>query len=209
MEPNYELCAAIRSCTKCDAMVALRGESGGFAVPAEVGEAYSVGGLAVICEAPGAQEAATSRPLVGPAGKIFDGLLQAAEIDRRELVILNRVRCRPPNNRLSSVPEAVTNCDEWLRKELEAYDPKIVVVMGGTAISILYGSNARVGEVRGTTRSTSDSFDYGARIWIATYHPASLLPNRNPANKGLVVEDLSLAKMTLERLRSSLDTSSS
>src|SRR5690606_33817055 len=129
MEPNYELCAAIRSCTKCPAMVQLRSDTSGYAVPAEVGEDYSVGGLAVICEAPGAQEAATSRPLAGRAGEVFNGLLRATKLDRRSLVLLNRVRCRPPNNRLASVPEAVPNCDEWLVKELEAYDPSVVVVI--------------------------------------------------------------------------------
>lgn len=208
MEPNYELCAAIRSCTKCVAMVSLREASSSFAVPAEVGSDYESGGIAVICEAPGAQEAATSRPLVGRAGEIFNGLLSQAELDRRSLVLLNRVRCRPPNNRLASVPEAVPNCDEWLVKELEAYDPSVVVVMGGTALSLLYGANTKVGAVRGTTRATGDTFPYGARIWVATYHPASLLPNRSPANIPVVVEDLRLAKMTWEQRVSSQGISS-
>lgn len=177
-------------------MVELRNRESGYAVPAEVGSAYNPRGLAVVCEAPGAQEAASSRPLVGPAGRIFDGLLAEAGIDRSELVIMNRVRCRPPGNRLASVPEALGNCDEWLVKELVAYNPGVVVVMGSTALSVIFGANAKVGATRGASRTTGTEFLYGPRTWVATYHPASLLPNRSPGNRGLVVQDLVLARRT-------------
>lgn len=184
-------------------MVSLRRADGTYAVPAEVGTEYAPGGLAVICEAPGAQEAVSSRPLVGSAGRVFNSLLEEAEIDRRSLVLLNRVRCRPPNNKLSLVPEAPSNCDEWLVKELAGYNPGVVVVMGGTALSIIFGAKAKVGTTRGTSRPTGEEFQYGARVWIATYHPASLLPNRSPVNRPLVVADLALARETWEEMQQS------
>lgn len=179
-------------------MVSQRREDGGYAVPATVGVSYETGGLAVICEAPGAQEAATSLALVGKAGHVFDDLLSDASIDRRSLVLLNRVRCRPPNNRLASVPEALPNCDEWLVKELDAYDPKVVVVMGATALHTIFGADAKVGATRGSTRTTGTEFPYGPRIWVATYHPASLFNNRSPLNRPAVIADLILARETWE-----------
>ena len=198
VEANYALCGAIRACHKCAAMVSQRQLDGSYAVPAEVGSGYQLGGVAVICEAPGAQEAASSRPLVGPAGRIFNELLVDAGLSRDELVLMNRVRCRPPGNRLASVPEALINCDEWLVKELNAYNPGVVVVMGGTALSVIFGATAKVGATRGASRTTGIEFPYGPRIWVATYHPASLLPNRSPGNRGLVVQDLALARRTWE-----------
>ena len=117
-------------------------------------------------------------------------------MSRRDLVLMNRVRCRPPGNRLASVPEALPNCDEWLVKELEAYNPGVVVVMGSTALSVIFGANAKVGETRGASRTTGTEFPYGPRVWVATYHPASLLPNRSPGNRSLVVQDLALARKT-------------
>ena len=177
-------------------MVNQRQLDGGYAVPAEVGSKYQLGGVAVICEAPGAQESASSRPLVGPAGRIFNELLVDAGLSRDELVLLNRVRCRPTGNRLASVPEALINCDEWLVKELTAYNPGVVVVMGSTALAAIFGANAKVGATRGASRATGVEFLYGPRVWVATYHPASLLPNRNPGNRGLVVQDLTLARST-------------
>lgn len=177
-------------------MVALRERDGGYAVPAEVGSNAPERPLAIMCEAPGAQEAATSRPLVGAAGRLFDALLGDAGLDRSELLLLNRVRCRPPNNKLSNAPGCVEACEEWLAKELDTYQPAVVLLMGGTAISAIFGSTAKVGATRGTLRATGPDSAYGSRVWIATYHPASLLPNRYPENRPLVLDDLRLAKQT-------------
>lgn len=178
-------------------MVQRRVEDQSYAVPAEVGPDYAQHGVAVVCDSPGAQAAASSRPLVGPEGRVFNALLEEAGLDRRSLALLYRVRCAPPGNRLASVPEALPNCDEWLVKELEAYSPSVVLVMGaGTLLTLIYGAQAKVGATRGVTRTTGAEFPYGARTWVATYHPASLLPNRSPLNRPLVVADLELAKET-------------
>lgn len=184
METNYDLAARIRLCSTCKPMLDLRMADGTYAVPAEVGVDAPEHPLGIVCEAPGAQEAATSRPLVGPAGSIFNELLAEAGIRREELILMNRVRCRPPGNKLSAVPEAVGNCDHWMQEELMAYDPAVVVVMGGTALQAIFGATAKVGATRGQCRTTN------GRTYLATYHPASLLPYRGPQNIPLVVGDL-------------------
>lgn len=138
---------------------------------------------------------------MGPAGQIFNELLAEAGLKRDELVLLNRVRCRPPENKLSNVPEAVGNCDQWLKEELNAYAPSVVVVMGGTALSAIWGAKAKVGATRGQLRATDEQHGYGARVFIATYHPASLLPYRSPWNRPLVVDDLKLAVETWKELQ--------
>lgn len=175
---------------------------GTYAVPAEVGELAPPRPLAVICEAPGAQEAATSRPLVGRAGQMFNEMLGQAGIDRRTLVIMNRVRCRPPDNKLANAPEAIPNCNHWTQEELSAYDPSVVVVMGGTALTAVFGAKAKVGMTRGRTRTTGVTSEYGARVWIATYHPAAIARPTGRHNLPLVVGDLRRAQELWSELAS-------
>ena len=164
-------------------------------MPADVGKGFA--GLAIMGEAPGAQEDAVGLPFVGPAGRILAGILREVGLTREDIMILNRVRCRPPHNDIKSHPEAVEACDAWTKAELETYSPSVVVLVGATAIGSIFGANATVGVVRGTVRATGDSFQYGARLWVPTYHPASLLPHRRPQNRPLVVADFMLAKELL------------
>lgn len=205
LDRNYDLESSIRTCERCvlHELRDTKDNTGatthiGLAVPGELGAAAASPLLAFMAEAPGAQENATGRPLVGPAGRIFDGILQDVGIRREDVLILNRVRCRPPGNKLSAYPEAVVACDHWTQEELGAYDPKVVVLMGGTAIQSVFGAQAKVGETRGTARTTGEGFEWGERTWISTYHPASLLPHRRPGNRGLVVGDVKLAMEMLE-----------
>lgn len=178
----------INNCTKCP----LAGLRDGFAVSADVGAVFS--GIAIMGEAPGAQEDAVGKPFVGPAGQILAGILRDVGLTRSDIMLLNRVRCRPPHNDIKSHPEAVEACDEWTVKELNEYQPKVVVLVGATAIGSIFGVRATVGDVRGTVRSTGPDFPYGERLWVPTYHPASLLPYRRPQNRPLVVADFMLAR---------------
>lgn len=191
VEQNVELAAAIRACVRCP----LAGLRDGVAVSADVGKRYN--GLAIMGEVPSAQEAAVGVPFVGPVGRILSQLLGDVGLTRDEIVVLNRVRCRPPRNDLKSHPEAVEACDEWTVAELTEYNPRVVVLVGATAIGSIFGASATVGETRGSVRSTGASFKYGQRLWVPTYQPASLMPHRRPQNRPLVVADLMLAKELL------------
>ena len=196
-----DLFVSVLTCDRCE-LAKLRQERSptAKAVPGELGTEASVPLLGFIAEAPGAQEEKTGHPLVGPAGRIFSRLLKDAGVRREEVLIMNRVRCRPPNNDLKSHPAALENCDHWTKEEFKAYDPAVVVAMGATIIQVLYGSNAKVGETRGKLRSTGPDFVYGERLWVPTYHPASLLPIRRPENYPLVLGDFKLAVEELRKL---------
>ena len=188
---NDQLRYDILNCTRCPLS-----ESRTLAVPAEAGVDYQPGGLGILAEAPGAQENATGRPMVGKAGQLLNKLLDAAGLSRDEVVILNRIRCRPPNNRMGSREgqAALTACDPWLKAELEAYAPSVVVVMGGTAMTPVFGATAKVTGTRGTVRQTGDEYAYRRRTWVATAHPAALLYPGGKVWESLIVEDLKLAR---------------
>ena len=190
MDPDYLLQHQIRSCLQCP-LGPIRDADGALGAPAEVGTIYTRGGLALMAEAPGKDEAKLGRPFVGKAGKLLDSMCREAGIDRSEVVLLNRVRCRPPGNRLQDHPEALLACDPWLLAELEAYDPRVVVLMGKTAMSLMFGVNPAVGQLAGYMRVTVPDSPYGGRIWVATYHPAAVL--RTPGLRGIVVRDLAAA----------------
>ena len=188
MQPNYQLISQILTCQKCRLS-----QSRNLAVPAEIGTRYS--GLAIMGEAPGAQEDLKGRPMVGRAGELLERMLTGAGLTRESVMILNRVRCRPPRNRLQDYPEATLNCDEWTQAELAAYQPSVVVLMGKTALQAVFGKLVGVGETRGMMRQTSEEFAWGARSWVATYHPAAAL--RNPELIPIIIKDLKQAKALL------------
>ena len=175
---NYdpELFRGVHECRLCK-LSELRLESGMLAVPGLPGSKYQPGGLAVIAEAPGADEEQAGTPLVGKAGKLFNEMLTRAMVQRDGSLLLNRIRCRPPANRIKDWPEAVSNCDVWTASELRTYQPLVVVLLGATAISGIFGAKAKVGTTRGTFTSKGDGHAWGARTYTATYHPSAVLRN--------------------------------
>ena len=176
----------IQNCTKCR-LASLRTN----AVPAMPGGGYQTGGLAVFAEAPGKDEDANGRPMVGRAGQLLDSLLTQGGSNRVNVLVINRVRCQPPRNRLQDYPDALTNCDEWTRAELEHYNPSVVILAGNTSMRAVFGMTANITAVRGTVRATSESFSYGKRLWVPTFHPAAVLRNSNLTQD--VVSDIALA----------------
>ena len=161
----------------------------GIAVPGEGAH----GGLGFIAEAPGYYEAQQGRPLVGPAGGVFDRVLAAAGVHRAQVYVGNRVRCKPPANRLADYPDAVYACNTHTQSELDLYAPRVVVLLGRTAYAPVFGDNA-VWKVRGTWRATSATHEWRARTWTCTYHPAAALPRRKPELFDVMVEDVVRAK---------------
>ena len=167
-------------------------------MPADVGWEYEPGGVAILAEAPGACEdgsckhhhdpAVAGRPMVGPAGKVLNSLLLEAGLSRSQVVVMNMVRCRPPNNKLADVPFAIDYCDMWLQAEMEAYQPSVVVVMGATSMAPVFGEKPKVGALAGHARQT------GGRTYIATYHPAAALYEHKAEVRAIIKRDLEYAR---------------
>jgi DNA polymerase len=137
--------------------------------------------LMLVGEGPGADEDRLGQPFVGAAGKLLDRILAACGITRGEVYIANIVKCRPPGNRVPSKEEAEA-CLTFLRRQFELIKPRIIVLLGSTALQHLIGAEARITRVRGQWVGPL----YGARV-MPTYHPAALL--RDPAKKREVWED--------------------
>ena len=146
------------------------------------GEGNPAAKLMLIGEGPGADEDLLGRPFVGKAGLLLDKILAAVDLERfRDAYIANVVKCRPPGNRAPR-PEEAENCLPWLYRQMELISPKVIVLLGATALQNLIEPKAKITQMRGQWLTSKS----GIRI-MPTYHPAALL--RDASKKRPVWED--------------------
>ena len=140
-----------------------------------------------IGEAPGAEEDRQGRPFVGPAGKMLDRMLGAIGLDREQVLICNTLFWRPPGNRPPNQLE-VAACLPFVERTIEIVDPKIVVMVGGTAAKTLLAQNEGIMKLRGKWFEYETSAMVRPIPAMAIYHPAFLL--RSPGQKRDAWRDL-------------------
>jgi DNA polymerase len=127
----------------------------------------------IICigEGPGYYEDQQGMPFVGKSGQLLDKILDVCGFTREEHVFIgNIVKCRPPNNR-DPLPEERETCIPYLYKQIELIDPKIIILLGATALKGLIDPNARITTVRG------EWMEWNNRLVMPTFHPSALLRN--------------------------------
>jgi uracil-DNA glycosylase len=146
--------------------------------------------MMIIGEAPGADEDKQGVPFVGRAGQLLTKILEAIEIDRKDVYIANILKCRPPDNR-RPLPTEKDECLPYLNKQIALVKPKMILALGLTAATTLLKQEFKMGDIRGKT------FIYEGTKMLVTYHPAALL--RNPAWKKLAWEDVKLFKKLYEQ----------
>ena len=153
------------------------------------GEGNANAQLVCVGEAPGANEDATGRPFVGPAGQLLTKILAAVDLKREDVFICNVLKHRPPGNR-NPLPDEVAACSPYLVRQLELIKPKVIVAFGTFAAQTLLETKAPIGKLRGLVHQ------YHGIPLVVTYHPAALL--RNPAWKRPTWEDVKLARRVLD-----------
>lgn len=143
-----------------------------------VGEGPSSAKMMVIAEAPGEQEDARGEPLVGPAGQLFNKCLSDMGIDRGELFVTNLIGCRPPDNRVPMFDE-IAKCRPRLEQLIGALKPRVILVMGATALTPITGKQG-ITKNRGKWAISRWSWrkEFLVIDTLATFHPAGLLPGR-------------------------------
>ncbi len=149
-------------CTKCD-LCKTRTNS----VP---GKGNFQSDVIFVGEAPGRNEDKNGEPFVGAAGKKLSAALEEAGITREKIYITNIVKCRPPNNRVPSTSERDT-CKEYLEKEIEVINPKIICILGNTAFNSLLGGS-EITKFRGKIVRKDN------QLYFLTIHPAATIYNQ-------------------------------
>lgn len=148
--------------------------------------------LMFVGEAPGADEDAQGKPFVGRAGQLLTKIIEAIGIKREEVFIGNINRCRPPGNRTPTLPEAET-CKPFLMREIAVVRPKVIVVMGNTAMKNLLNTKEGITKLRGEFQDY-----FGVKV-MPTFHPAYLL--RDPRKKREVWEDMKKVRDEINKLK--------
>lgn len=180
----------IRACRLCPLWE--RQPEGGQHVPATVGARYAPGGVGVLLDAPDYYEVMAGHLMTGRKSSGFTRMVEEAGLALDELLLLASVRCQPVNNRLRDFPEAVSNCAGWTAAELDAYAPKVLMVMGSAAIKTVYGTEATVQGSRGAFLSTPASHAWGHRVVTCTYHPSAA--SFDSSVEPMIIADLRAAK---------------
>ncbi len=152
--------------------------------------------LAIIGEAPGAEEANERKPFVGPAGKFLNVLMHHAGINRHAIFMGNVCQFRPPTNDLSAWGWESDEVQESLRilaSEIAAFDPHCILLLGKYAQRAATGDMRSLSSWRGTAfKCNLIGSPFFGRKCIATYHPAQVL--RTYENAPLLRFDLNKSK---------------
>lgn len=153
----------VEHCTKCD-LSKTRNK-------VVFGEGFRKAPIMCIGEGPGYYEDQQGRPFVGKSGQLLDKIFEVCGFTRNQHIFIgNIVKCRPPNNR-DPLPEEREKCLPYLYKQIELIDPKIIILLGSTALKGLIDPNAKITKVRGTW------LNWNGLLVMPTFHPSALLRN--------------------------------
>ena len=128
--------------------------------------------LCFVGEAPGKREDEQGEPFVGRSGEVLDDALRDRGRSRRDVRIVNCVRCRPPDNRDPTTAE-LENCRGYLEAELDAVDPAVVVALGKVPAEHLLGRSVAVTKEAGTLHDAQIAGQ--PRRVLVCVHPAATL----------------------------------
>jgi len=145
--------------------------------------------IMLIGEAPGANEDEEGLPFVGCAGALLDKMLSAIDLDRKKVYISNIINFRPPDNRRPT-EEEIERYLPFIIKHIEIINPKILVLLGSTAMNALIGNEVVISKMRG--KWIEKKFGNCKTSVIITFHPAFLM--RQPAQKKMAWIDLKMIR---------------
>ncbi len=152
--------------------------------------------IMIIGEGPGQKEDEQGKPFVGDAGVLLNKMLEAIQIKRNNIYITNVVNYRPPNNRKPE-PSEINRYSNFLRKHISIIDPKILILMGSTAMESLFGSKIKISKERGVWKDLI--IHNKTYLTMITFHPAYLL--RQAEQKKYSWADLKQIRKKIDELR--------
>ena len=151
--------------------------------------------IMIVGEGPGQKEDEIGKPFVGDAGILLNKMLEAIKIQRPKIYITNVVNYRPPNNRKPE-PSEINRYSVFLREHINIIDPKILILMGSTAMEALFGQNLKISKERGKWKDLI--VNKKTYQTILTFHPAYLL--RQPDQKKYSWADLKMIRKRIDEL---------
>jgi len=191
-EDMKHITSSVKSCRKCSLWKTRK--------KPVVGEGSIDTDILFVGEAPGYNEDLQGRPFVGKAGKILDELLESIGLKRNDVYVANLLKCRPSDNR-NPLKTEIDVCTEYLEKQIEIIQPKIIVPLGNFASSYIFEKFGlkydKISNIHGKIFQINTVF--GRLKIIPLYHPA--VATYNPETKNILLEDFKAIKNAIEEIR--------
>ncbi len=145
----------------------------------------------IIGEAPGQNEDLQAKAFVGRAGQLLDRLMKEIGFDTNEdSLIVNVVKCRPPDNRTPTAQEATT-CITYLKKQITLVSPRFILLLGATALKHLF-IERKDQAMKGQVGQFFTRTEYPNIEFMVLYHPAYIL--RDPRKRPEIEQHLRVFK---------------
>src|SRR4051812_21136108 len=175
------------TCTRCPQLAAVR-------TTVVFGSGHADSDLMFVGEAPGANEDKQGLPFVGQAGRLLDTLLSEIGLTRGDVFVANVLKCRPPGNR-DPLPQEIDACQDYLFRQLELIQPKVVCTLGNFATKLLRGDMTGIPRLHGR----DELRQIGPRVvrLYPLFHPAAAL--YTPAMLATLREDFARIPELLAR----------
>tara|TARA_B100000003_G_scaffold31199_1_gene25219 strand:+ start:2089 stop:2808 length:720 start_codon:yes stop_codon:yes gene_type:complete len=152
--------------------------------------------IMLIGEAPSAIEDKAGKTFQGEVGTLLDKMLMAIEIKRDSIYLSYAINFRPPEDRKPTSQE-IKRYSIFLKKHISIIDPKLIIVMGSSAMEALTGSGNKISKERGNWKEIIlDNKTYPMMI---SFNPSYLI--RFPENKKYSWEDLKKIRDKIKELK--------
>jgi uracil-DNA glycosylase family 4 len=171
-ERREELKAVYRDasgCTRCPQLVAAR-------TTVVFGSGNADADLMFVGEAPGRSEDEQGLPFVGQAGRLLSELLGDIGLERSDVFVANVLKCRPPGNR-DPLPQEIANCQDYLFRQLDLIQPKVVCTLGNFSTKLLRADPTGITRLHGQAELRVIG-PRAVRLY-PLYHPAAALYTRS------------------------------
>ena len=152
--------------------------------------------IMIVGEAPGIEEDIAGQTFLGETGNLLKKMLNAINVEKEKIYTTYAVNFRPPEDRKPTSTE-IKRYSQFLQKQISIINPKIIILMGSTAMESLTGLNSKISTERGKWKEVIiKNTSYNV---IITFNPSYLL--RVPENKKHSWEDLKKIKQKIVDLK--------
>ena len=152
--------------------------------------------IMLVGEAPSEEEDSVGLTFLGEVGELLKKMLNSINIKKENIYSTYAVNFRPPEDR-KPTPTEIKRYSQFLQKQISIIKPKIIILMGSTAMESLTGLKSKISKERGVWKEIIvKNTSYNV---IITFNPSYLL--RVPENKKYSWEDLKKIKQKILDLK--------
>ena len=146
--------------------------------------------VVIVGESPGAPDADSEKPFMGPVGQLLEKILAAIGLRREDCYLTNVVKYISSGDELT--PDVLAFFTPYLHREMLAIKPKVIISLGNTPTKALLNTKKAISQIRG------EFYDYNGIKLMPTFNPAYLL--RDASKKREVWEDMKRVRDFLKDL---------